>query len=731
MKLRLVLITGILAFFGQRAQAQCTAGAYFTQSGTTVTFYDSSFSVNSHDSYWGFGDGSGGYGTTVSHTYTANGTYMASLYIYDSLANCDDTTYLTVTITAASNCNASYTSNVDTSNSLRHYFYGSTPPAGGSASFTIGDLGSNDTTYYSQYASHVFPSAGTYSVYYTLYDSAGQMCDSVASTLTVIGGANNSLCNAAFNTAVDFSNPYKINFNNTSTNAVTAYWWFGGNNSSASYNPSYTFATAGYRTVCLTTYDSSGNLCDSICQSVYVPGQTIPPSCDAYFWTSISGNTVNFYDSTTSSNIIQWSYGDGNYGYSNNPSHTYTNSGTYNACLFVFDVDSVGDTLLCDSFCQTLTIASTSTCTASFSAYPDSLNTSASSYPVYFSNNSTGINYLWNFGDGTSDTATNPTHTYTSAGTYTICLYVLTAYDSLGLPVVCDSTCTTITVGNAIVNCSPTLSYSIDSLNSNRYYFSGSNPPSGGFATWSVYEGSSTTTYNGQYATHTFSGSTNGSVYYNVYRADSSYCGGDGDTLTIGSPNCQASYYLGIDTTNQFNLYVINSSTGTTSTTTYFWNFGDGTTSTAQYPTHQYGSFGLYNLCLTISDSISGCSSTYCDSIGLDSNGNLLKKGGFGITVVDEKDLLGTADVEVINELSVYPNPSNGSYTIKLNLQASETISIIAMNSLGQTVFATERNGHTGTNEYRIDMTAQPNGLYFLSLRAGNQVKNSKLYIQK
>jgi PKD repeat protein len=642
MKLRLILLTGILAFFGQRAQAQCTAAAYSTQNGATVTFYDSSYSVNGHDAYWGFGDGSGGYGTSVSHTYTANGTYMASLYIYDSLANCDDTTYLTVTITAASSCNA------------------------------------------------------------------------------------------AFNTAVDFSNPYKINFNNTSTNAVTAYWWFGGNNSSASYNPSYTFATAGYKTVCLTTYDSFGNLCDSICQSVYVPGQTIPPSCDAYFWTSISGNTVNFYDSTSLSDIIEWSYGDGSYGYSSNPSHTYTNSGTYNACLFVYYVDTTGgDTLVCDSSCQTLTIASTSTCAASFSAYPDSLNTSASSYPVYFSNNSTGVNYLWNFGDGTSDTATNPTHTYTSAGTYAVCLYVLTAYDSLGLPIICDSTCTSITVGNAIVNCSPTMSYGVDSLNSNRYYFSGSNPPMGGYGLWEIYEGSSSTNYSGQSVTHTFSGSGAVSVIYSVYRADSSYCGGVGDSLNLSGVSCQASYYLGIDTTNLFNLYVVNSSTGTTTTTNYFWNFGDGTTSTAQYPTHQYGSFGLYNLCLTISDSISGCSSTYCDSIGLDSNGNLLKKDGFGITVVDEKDLLGTAVIDVINELSVYPNPSNGSYTIKLNLQASETVSIIAMNSLGQTVFATERNGHTGSNAYSIDMNAQPNGLYFLSLRAGNQVKNSKLYIQK
>ena len=650
MKLRIVLITGFMAFLGHYAQAQCAAYGYFTQSAASAVFYDSSYSVNGHEVYWSFGDGtSGSYGTQASHTYTANGTYSACLFIYDTIASCNDTICYTVTITSVSNssstCNASFTSNVDSSNSLMYYFDGSTPPTFGSSSFTIGNFGMNDTTYYSQNTSHTFASAGNYSVYYVLYDSIGNMCDSVETTLTVSGSSSMS-CNAAFNYSVDSSNAYKLNFNNTSTNAVTAYWWFGGSNSSTLYNPSHTFNAAGYQTICLTTYDSSGNLCDSVCQSVYVSGASSNSFCDAIFSSYVSGNTVSFYDSLTPNSILEYSFGDGTSGYNSNPNHTYASSGSYTACLFVYNLDSIGDTLLCDSFCQTVTIVATSSCTASFTAHPDSVNTSASSYPVYFSNNSTGVKYLWNFGDGSTDTSQNPTHTYGSSGTYTVCLYVLTAYDSLGLPIICDSTCTTVTVGGTPVS-------------------------------------------------------------------------------------CQASYYLGVDTNNLYNLYIINNSTGTTSATNYSWSFGDGSTSNAQYPTHQYSTFGLYNLCLTISDSVAGCSSTYCDSIGLDSNGNLLKRDGFGITVVDEKDLLSTADIDLINELSIYPNPSNGSFTIKLNLRASEEVSIKAINSLGQEVLARELSGLSGANEYSIDMTAQVNGIYFLNVRAGNQSKNIKLYINE
>jgi Zn-dependent metalloprotease len=44
---------------------------------------------------------------------------------------------------------------------------------------------------------------------------------------------------------------------------------------------------------------------------------------------------------------------------------------------------------------------------------------------VTFTNKSfNGINYLWDFGDGTTSTANNPTHTYTEEGNYTVTLYV-------------------------------------------------------------------------------------------------------------------------------------------------------------------------------------------------------------------------------------------------------------------------------------------------------------------
>jgi PKD repeat protein len=609
-------------------------------------------------------------------------------------------------------------------------FYDSSYAANGySVEWSFGDGSSSNALN----PSHTYASNATYTACLLIEDTVTNCIDTMCWSISIGGsGTGGTSCSASFNYTTDSTNSNTIHFTNTSTNASSSSWQFGGSNTSTATNPSFTFGSSGsgYHTVCLTTYDSAGNSCDSICTTVYVQGNTASCQANGYFYTVDS--TVYFFDSSYTANgyYLEWSFGDGGTSTASNPSNTYATNQYYTACLYIEDtINNCNDTMCWSIYIQGST---TSNCDASFTYTVDSLNMSASSYPVFFDHNSdTILGFLWTFGDSSTSSSPYPTHTYTAAGTYTTCLTIFTGYDSLNLPIVCDTFCTTVTVGSGTSGCNPTMSYTIDSTNSNRYNFSGSNPPTGGYATWEIYEGSSTTNYSGVSATHTFNGSGGISVYYTVYRADSSTCGYTGDTFNLNGVSCQASYYLGVDTNNLYNLYIINNSTGTTSATNYSWSFGDGSTSNAQYPTHQYSTFGLYNLCLTISDSVAGCSSTYCDSIGLDSNGNLLKRDGFGITVVDEKDLLSTADIDLINELSIYPNPSNGSFTIKLNLRASEEVSIKAINSLGQEVLAQELSGLSGANEYSIDLTAQVNGIYFLNVRAGDQSKNIKLYINE
>jgi PKD repeat protein len=61
-----------------------------------------------------------------------------------------------------------------------------------------------------------------------------------------------------------------------------------------------------------------------------------------------------------------------------------------------------------------------------------------------------------------------------------------------------------------------------------------------------------------------------------------------------------------------------NSNPGITNTANWLWDFGDGTTSNLEFPSHIF-TLGVHNICLTIT-TFNGCSSTYCDSINVTSN---------------------------------------------------------------------------------------------------------------
>lgn len=122
----------------------------------------------------------------------------------------------------------------------------------------------------------------------------------------------------------------------------------------------------------------------------------------------------------------KWNFGDGSTSTAQNPSHTYTNAGTFVPALIA--TNSVGDT---DLGVGTSLITATNPM-VSFSANP-----LAGSAPliVAFSAaavDSTGnaINqWHWDFGDGTTGAGTNPSHTYADAGYFSP---VLTATNSMG-----------------------------------------------------------------------------------------------------------------------------------------------------------------------------------------------------------------------------------------------------------------------------------------------------------
>lgn len=119
---------------------------------------------------------------------------------------------------------------------------------------------------------------------------------------------------------------------------------------------------------------------------------------------------------------------------------------------------------------------------------------------------------------------------------------------------------------------------------------------------------------------HTFSVGSWGAYYYvtmNVFYSNGDSCTYSeyiylpGDSLN-NNPGCQAYFYNYIDSASNSTFHFVDYSAY--APTSWSWDFGDGTSSTLQNPTHTYNTLGTWNVCLTIADG-NGCSSNYCQQI--------------------------------------------------------------------------------------------------------------------
>lgn len=422
-----------------------------------------------------------------------------------------------------------------------------------------------------------------------------------------------------------------------------------------------------------------------------------------YTFTSTSTGGLNFY----------WSVDNSYLGYGTSVSQTFTN-GTYNICLSIED-SSAG---CFDNSCQTITVTSGASCNASFSYS----NNGQGNYS--FTNSSTGgVTYSWSFGDGNTSTAVNPTHTYSANGNYYICLTISDSNQACS-DVFCDS------IGVTNVNsgpCNIVAGFTSTDNGSGNYSFT--NTSTGNIVAyyWNFGDGNTSTAMN---PNHTFM--ANG-PYVVVLAIGDSLCY-DYYTTTItvtgvsNSLPCNAGFVIYPDSSQTNNVIVINSSTG--NNLTYFWDFGDGNTSTLAYPNYTYSTAGPFLICLTVSDSGGNCTSTYCDSIS--SGGVVWKQSGFNVNIQAPIATGIDNEIELISELNIYPNPVKNNLTIELGLNEQTHVEVVLVDLLGNTiaVIANEEM-NSGANKLHWNTSGAANGIYLLNIKTNNSLQAKKLVLNR
>jgi len=248
---------------------------------------------------------------------------------------------------------------------------------------------------------------------------------------------------------------------------------------------------------------------------------------------------------------------------------------------------------------------------ANFSGSPTSGNVPLT---VNFTDSSTNTptSWSWTFGDSGTSTAQNPSHQYTSVGTYTVSL---TATNSGGSDIETKTNYITVTSVPPDPNFSGTprsgwapllvtfTDLSTGPINTWKWTFG-----DGGTLNYSSPPTQITHTYEngGTYTVELKVRDENTGQYYTETKAD---------YITVSSPVPPTAAFVGSPTSGGYPLTVNFTDQSTGSVSAWSWNFGDSGTSTAQNPSHQYTSAGIYTVGLTVSGPVGSDTETRVDYI--------------------------------------------------------------------------------------------------------------------
>ena len=247
------------------------------------------------------------------------------------------------------------------------------------------------------------------------------------------GGIGASI-RATINGAIDTIGcvPLTVTFTDTLAKGKRYIWNFGDNTPEldTTFNSvSHTYTSVGTFRVRLVSIDSATcNIADTAYTTVKVSNNIVVPDFVAAKTGGCQSLTFQFQNTTTaalpnySPTSFLWDYGDNTAPQRTGfgpTTHTYAAPGTYIVTLIV------DDTTFCnapDSVKKTVRLA------VNVQARFDTPDKGCVPYTAQFTNTSLGgIDFLWDFGDGSTSTDVNPTHLFGNTGTYQV---KLTAIDT-------------------------------------------------------------------------------------------------------------------------------------------------------------------------------------------------------------------------------------------------------------------------------------------------------------
>ena len=405
--------------------------------------------------------------------------------------------------------------------------------------------------------------------------------------------------------------------------------------------------------------------------------------------------------------------------------------------LSVCGFDDAGNVITFASICEALFLGygleslfpcdDQVTCFADFSVVPVSDNGLTLQF-TNLSGSTSGniVDWIWNFGDGSSSSINDPEYTFAAPGIYEVSLTIWTDDG-------CSATYTETIIVGENDDSGPT------GLECQAFFFFEQPDPDdlltyqfidfslGGNESWIWDFGDGTTSFE-QNPLHTFAEEGTYNVSLTVVTASGCETTviivvNAGENIWYGDLTCRAWFLPIIVTTeDEAGVYFLNLSSY--DAISYAWSYGDGTGSSEFQEYHVFPGDGTYTISLTI-ETESGCENTFTVTLTIGGE----DEGFVSDPTFRTLNSTSTSSPTALDQLSVLvsPNPTRGELRVNWRASKSGTYTYQLLDLNGRQLLQDRRQVVVGENQLDLQLGQAPAGIYLLRLQTPDGVETVRI----